>query len=220
MNNIYISQLDNHVKLFINRITAIHSIVPLKYTMKALDLLINNMNKEKGLTRHNGSDYFTHPIELANIALDFDVIQKRIRDNNIQDADYLLSSLLLHDILEDCPWITKEYFINTFNQDIYKIVDNVSKRKDESTEKYLNRVCQHKLSIIVKVTDRLHNIMTMGNSTKQHRLKQYKETIETYIPFIKLARDVCWEDKSFIWQAKIIIETILIEVGREVNETK
>ena len=64
--------------------------------------------------RRDGSQYITHPVEVARILLDFKM-----------DSDTICSALM-HDVLEDCD-IKKNNLKKLFGKDVAEIVDGVSK---------------------------------------------------------------------------------------------
>ena len=92
---------DDRTKHFIKEIRNLSQIIDLRLTNKALSLLLESMNAANGFTRHDGSDYYVHPIAVAQTALDFQLIANRIRAGKVEEADLLLAGCLLHDYLED-----------------------------------------------------------------------------------------------------------------------
>lgn len=207
-------QYDKRVKFFINQIGVLSQTHHLPKTNKALKLLLAEMCAEKGFTRHDGSDYFVHPIAVAQTALDFQLVATRIRNKDIESADNLLAGCLLHDILEDVPHITNDVFKDMFGSELFMITDNVTKRSGESIEAYHDRVASHELSALIKILDRLNNVMTLSDSSHSHRSKQVLETRTHYIPLTKDFRKLYWMDMSFYWQAKLIMECILSEIEK------
>lgn len=208
---------DSRVKHFIKEVALLGKVIPLTHTNKALKLVINEMSAEKGYARHDGRDYFMHPIAVAQMALDFQLVQGRIRDGKAADADTLLAVCLLHDAMEDIPWVDKAYLIQTFGEAVYQSVDNVSKRTNEPTKSYLERVKSVEISAVVKILDRMHNVSTLSNSTVKHRRKQLGETRKHYIPLIKDLRRMYFEDSHFYWQARILLKSLTDEVARSLQ---
>lgn len=128
----------------------------------------------------------------------------------------MLTAALLHDILEDVNWISEDYLTKEFNKEIFTVIDNLSKRKGEEIEDYINRVSSHKISAIVKIADRLNNVSTLSESSQKHRKKQLLETREVYLPLVKHYRREYFEYSSFFWQARTIMVALLNEVERGV----
>ena len=207
-------EYDNDTKNFVRTISSLNSIYSLPKTRKAFKLLLREMSAERGFTRHDGRDYFVHPIAVAQTAIDFGLIRERLRDNAIDRADSLLTACLLHDILEDVEWVTPEYLIDNFGYETYNIIDNVSKRPNEPIQLYFERIKSKELSGLVKILDRLNNISTLSKSSNSHRMKQLYETRKYYIPLIRDLRKVYVGDRPFYWQASSIIQSLLAEVER------
>lgn len=209
---------DKNVRHFIKEITTINEIFALPNTMKAVHLLTEEMNVAKGFARHGGEDYFIHPIAVAQTLLDYQIVARRLRVNKVKEADQILATALLHDILEDVEWVTKEYLETEFSKEIAQSIDNVSKRDDELTFDYLERVSSENVSALVKTADRLNNVSTLSQSSDRHREKQYFETITYYLPLIKTLRKQYFEDAAFYWQSASIIVSILNEIGRGLEQ--
>lgn len=186
---------------------------------KATQLLLKEMTKEKGFTRHDGADYFIHPIAVAQVAIDFKIISNLIAQNNHELADTILASCLLHDIIEDVEIYTKELISAEFSPEIAIVVDNVSKRApgEETMEQYLERVGSHPISALVKILDRLNNTATLSNSSLKHRIRQYEETTKYFLPLAKEFRVNYWEYGDLFYQAKDIMKALLLEVKRSID---
>lgn len=205
---------DQRVKHFIKQVGTLSQTYHLPNTNKALTMLLEEMSAEKGFTRHDGSDYFVHPIAVAQVALDFQLVSRRMRAGKVDEADNLLAGCLLHDILEDVEHIGKTEFVETYGYNLYQIVDNVTKRDGEPIEKYHERVSSNELSAVIKMLDRLNNVMTLSQSSSKHREKQVIETREHYIPLCKELRSHYWTDAPFYWQAYLFMDSILSEIQR------
>lgn len=207
---------DSRTKHFIKRLSILNSVKPLPNSIKALELLIAEMNKEKGFKRHDGRDYYGHPIAVADTALDFGIIQKRWDVGLNKEADQIITVCLLHDILEDVDWVNADYLVSEFGYDIYRLIDNVTKRPKgtESMESYLDRVSSHEISAVVKILDRLNNMSTMSESSTEHRHRQLIETRDYYVPLTKNFRNRFIVDAPFYWQARTILNALCNEVAR------
>jgi GTP pyrophosphokinase len=182
------AKFNKNVRHFIKEITTINEIFPIPNTVKAFYFLTSEMDNAHGFTRHDGSDYFVHPIAVAQTLLDYQIIARRLRTSNFKAADDILASALLHDVQEDIDFVTQEWLAKEFSPEIALYVDNLSKRDGEPLEDYLVRVGSSSISSLVKIGDRLNNVSTLSQSSDTHRLKQYKETKEYYLPLIKELR--------------------------------
>lgn len=133
-----------------------------------------------GVKRASGEPYITHPVIVAN----FLAIMKC-------DVDTICAGLL-HDVIEDTP-ITKEEIEEKFGHDVADIVDGVTKitRMDNLSQKDLKAANTKKLIdsllydpriMIVKLADRLHNMLTIGYKTPQKQEIKAYETLDYYAP--------------------------------------
>ena len=130
--------------------------------------------------RRDGSQYITHPVEVARILLDFKM-----------DSDTICSALM-HDVLEDCD-IKKNNLKKLFGKDVAEIVDGVSKLgkldMTSRTEHDANNLQKMMLAmskdvrvVLVKICDRLHNMRTIEFLPREKQIQKSKETIELYGP--------------------------------------
>jgi len=134
----------------------------------------------EGVKRASGEPYITHPVIVAN----FLAIMKC-------DVDTICAGLL-HDVIEDTP-VTKEEIEKEFGKDVAEIVDGVTKitRMDNLSQKDLKAANTKKLVdsllydpriIIVKLADRLHNMLTIGYKTPQKQESKSYETLDYFAP--------------------------------------
>lgn len=133
-----------------------------------------------GQTRKSGEPYITHPIavtaELARWRMDIQT----------------LCAGLMHDVLEDTP-VTKEQMAAEFGDTIAEMVDGLSKlekleydsqaeHQAESFRKLILAMTKDVRVIIVKLSDRLHNMRTLGAKSSASRRRIATETLEVYAP--------------------------------------
>ncbi|WP_038328813.1 RelA/SpoT family protein [Kingella kingae] len=133
-----------------------------------------------GQTRKSGEPYITHPIavtiELAHWRMDIQT----------------LSAGLMHDVLEDTH-ITKAEMAQEFGDTITEMVDGLSKLENlkydskaeqqaESFRKLILAMTKDIRIIIVKLSDRLHNMRTLGAKSPNSRRRIATETLEVYAP--------------------------------------
>ncbi|MDO4997679.1 MAG: bifunctional (p)ppGpp synthetase/guanosine-3',5'-bis(diphosphate) 3'-pyrophosphohydrolase [Neisseria sp.] len=133
-----------------------------------------------GQTRKSGEPYITHPIavttELAKWRMDIQT----------------LSAGLMHDVLEDTG-ITKAEMAAEFGDTIAEMVDGLSKlekleydsqaeHQAESFRKLIMAMTKDVRVIIVKLSDRLHNMRTLGSMRLEKRRRIAQETLEIYAP--------------------------------------
>lgn len=188
----------------------------LPHSVGATSILLKHMSADEGFARHDGQDYFIHPIAVAQTALDFKVVSELIARNELKLADLIITSCLLHDIAEDVPGFNKEVLTGMFDEETAQVIDNLTKREGEAFELYIERAASHPVSALVKVLDRLNNVSTLASSSLEHRIKQLHETRLVYIPLSEAFRRQFWEFGDLFWQAKTIMESILAEVERSI----
>ncbi|WP_274584484.1 bifunctional (p)ppGpp synthetase/guanosine-3',5'-bis(diphosphate) 3'-pyrophosphohydrolase [Neisseria leonii] len=133
-----------------------------------------------GQTRKSGEPYITHPIavtaELAKWRMDIQT----------------LSAGLMHDVLEDTG-TTKTELAAEFGDTIADMVDGLSKlekleygsaaeHQAESFRKLILAMTKDVRVIIVKLSDRLHNMRTLDAMRAEKRRRISQETLEIYAP--------------------------------------
>ena len=98
---------------------------------------------------------------------------------------------LLHDTIEDTP-ITIEQIRTEFGEEILFLVEGVTKlssvryygtdRHNESLRKLFVATSQDIRVVIIKLTDRLHNMETLTYVPPEKQLRIARETLEIYVP--------------------------------------
>lgn len=98
---------------------------------------------------------------------------------------------LLHDVIEDTD-ITAETVLAEFGEEILFLVEGVTKlssvryygtdRHNESLRKLLIATSQDIRVLIIKLTDRLHNMQTLSYVPAKKQLRIARETLEIYVP--------------------------------------
>lgn len=167
---------------------------------------MTEMCVEKGFSRRDGTDYFTHPIALAQRGLDMGIID-----------DVLLASSLLHDIVEDVEHIDIDYITFEFGEEVAEAVDTVTKRDGEEYVDYVKRFTSKEKSLMLKLLDRLHNISTLNGSSLEQRKKQYEETSKVFLPITKAYRRIYWENATFFNIARNELQGYLAEIKRSIE---
>lgn len=130
--------------------------------------------------RKSGEPYFIHPRYVAFLLADLKFDQVSVAVG------------LLHDVLED-TLTTRQELEEIFGGEIAKLVDGVTKigkqayvRRDEaqaeSFRKMILASAKDLRVILVKLADRLHNMMTLEHMTAEARRRISRETLEIYAP--------------------------------------
>ncbi|WP_120944357.1 RelA/SpoT family protein [Helicobacter labacensis] len=163
----------------------------------------------EGQTRKGGGPYITHPICVAAIV-------------GFCDGDEaMVCAALLHDVVEDTP-CSVEYVEREFGGDVAHLVDALTKiteiRKEEfpkdaqdsrllasalTFRKILVSAIDDPRALVVKISDRLHNILTLEALPREKQIRISKETLAVYAPIASrlgmasIKNEL--EDKSFYY---------------------
>lgn len=133
-----------------------------------------------GQFRRSGEPYITHPLAVANILA------------SIRMDYQSLMVAMLHDVIEDTG-IAKSAISQQFGETVADIVDGVSKlakieyetqaeKQAKNFQKMALAMAQDLRVIIVKLSDRLHNMRTLGALSPEKKRRIAKETLEIYAP--------------------------------------
>ena len=133
-----------------------------------------------GQKRKSGEPYIIHPLAVAQI-----VAEQKLDSESIMAA-------LLHDVIEDTP-ATHEDVEKLFSPTIANLVEGVSKltriqyatKEDEQMEnlrKMLIAMSKNIRVILIKISDRLHNMRTMEYQSPAKQKQKSLETMEIYAP--------------------------------------
>lgn len=137
----------------------------------------------KGVRRRSGEPYILHPIAVAQIAC-----------GEIGLGSTSICAALLHDVEEDTDY-TNEDLCNLFGPKIANIVEGVTKisggvfgdrasLQAETFKKLLLMMSDDIRVILIKISDRLHNMRTLSSMLPS---KQYKIAGETLYIFAPIA---------------------------------
>jgi len=137
----------------------------------------------KGIKRRSGEPYIMHPLAVARIV---------VREIGLGSTS--ICSALLHDVVEDTDY-TVEDIENLFGAKIAQIVDGLTKisggvfaekasEQAENFRKLLITMSDDIRVILIKLSDRLHNMRTLGSMPLA---KQYKIAGETQYIYAPLA---------------------------------
>ena len=158
---------------------------PLPETTKALEL---SLEAHKGQTRKSGEPYIVHPILVAAITA------------KISNDEMMVQAALLHDVVEDTD-ATIEDLEREFGYDVAHMVEGLTKiveiRDEElipsgSDERLINSALSFRKMLIasikdvrvlvIKLCDRLHNMLTLDALSFEKRKRIAEETIVVYAP--------------------------------------
>ena len=131
--------------------------------------------------RKDGSPFITHPLAVAQI----------VAEELHLDSESIIAALL-HDTIEDTS-VTDEQIAKLFSPTVADLVEGVSKltrvhytsKEEEQMEnlrKMLMAMSKDIRVILIKISDRLHNMRTMEYQTPEKQKQKSFETMEIYAP--------------------------------------
>lgn len=193
-----------------------------------------------GQKRRSGEAYISHPVSVACIAARF-----HLDSQSIQAA-------LLHDVVEDTE--STELEIETkFGKQVSKLVTGLSKldkvefqdaneAQAENFRKMLLAMTQDVRVMLIKLSDRLHNMQTIQSLDERKKIRIAQETIDIYAPIANRLglnnlyqelEDLCFEVlhpvryktiqkaiKASRGNRKEVIEKISNEISHKLNSVK
>jgi len=152
---------------------------------KALEI---SKNAHKGQTRKTGVPYVIHPIIVAVLTA------------MISNDEVMVVSAILHDVVEDTDF-TVEELQDTFGRDVALLVEGLTKidviRDEELIPSHSNqRLISSALTfrkmlltsiedvrvLVIKLCDRLHNMMTLDALSENKQIRISEETMVVYAP--------------------------------------
>ncbi|AUF83608.1 bifunctional (p)ppGpp synthetase/guanosine-3',5'-bis(diphosphate) 3'-pyrophosphohydrolase [Mesoplasma syrphidae] len=134
--------------------------------------------KHDGQLRRNGDPYIYHPLSTA-----YYLAQLKMGPKTIIAG-------LLHDILEDTPY-TVENIEEKFGSEVANLVESVTKvsyfakeNREQLKSEYLRKLYLSMAKdirvIIIKIADRLHNMLTIRNLPEAKQIIIARETLDIY----------------------------------------
>ena len=134
----------------------------------------------RGQLRKSGEPYLIHPMAVAEILADLGM-----------DEETIIAGLL-HDVVEDTPY-TSEELASDFGDEVELLVDGVTKlgslkfeskeeRQAENLRKMFLAMSKDIRVLIIKLSDRLHNLRTINYMTHDKIIEKCRETLDIYAP--------------------------------------
>jgi guanosine-3',5'-bis(diphosphate) 3'-pyrophosphohydrolase len=130
--------------------------------------------------RKSGELYITHPLAVASL-----MAEMRF------DTETLIAAIL-HDVIEDTA-VVKDEITTVFGDEVAELVDGVTKltkinfetkaeAEAESMRKMLMAMVRDMRVMLIKLTDRLHNMRTLEYMRPDKRRRIARETLDIYVP--------------------------------------
>jgi (p)ppGpp synthase/HD superfamily hydrolase len=146
-----------------------------------------------GKTREGGGNMFRHQLDTMTILIDYNYIES-----------VLLKAAIVHDVIEDVPDFNHNTLlsIDYESPQVYELVLEVSRKPAETKPEFLTRIRDHgsRNAKILKVADRISNMISLGFVNKSEFVKRYTEETVTYI--YPIAEEV---DKAMLSELKTLV---------------
>ncbi|MDR0928115.1 MAG: bifunctional (p)ppGpp synthetase/guanosine-3',5'-bis(diphosphate) 3'-pyrophosphohydrolase [Oscillospiraceae bacterium] len=133
----------------------------------------------EGQKRKSGEPYFIHPVAVASTLADL-----------MMDGATIAAGLL-HDCVEDNAACTVETIQRDFGAEVALLVDGVTKlarlttrdeQQAESLRKMILAMSKDIRVVLIKLADRLHNMLTLKYQSTERQIPIARETLEIYAP--------------------------------------
>jgi GTP pyrophosphokinase len=169
--------IDNEVEELLDRLARRLSAEDVERIRDAYDLAREGHKEQR---RKSGEPYIMHPVAVAKIVAE----ELRLGANPIIAA-------FLHDVVEDTPY-TIEDIEERFGKDVAFLVDVVTKKKKKNTATSSSQIDNYKQmlnslhydirALLIKLSDRLHNMRTLSSMRPDKQMKIAGETDYFYAP--------------------------------------
>lgn len=134
----------------------------------------------RGQFRKSGEPYIAHPIAVAKVVAELGL------------DDVTIASALLHDSVEDTD-VELDDLREEFGEDVASIVDGVTKldrlhfeskeaQQAATMRKMLVAMARDLRVLIIKLSDRLHNMRTIASMPEDKQERIARETLDIYAP--------------------------------------
>ena len=160
-----------------------------------------------GQVRASGEPYLVHCLAVAEI----------VHHLNLDPES--VAAALLHDVVEDTP-VTLDDIAGEFGESVAVLVDGVTKmghigemrepgqgrgdgnsQQAESVRKLLLAMAEDVRVVLIKLSDRLHNMRTLRHLSETRQRRIARETLEIYAPLA---------NRLGIWQVKWELEDLAL----------
>ena len=218
----------------------IKTYLPKKEVDKVWEAYRFSEKAHSGQKRRSGEAYISHPVSVACIAARF-----HLDSQSIQAA-------LLHDVVEDTQ-VTESDIELKFGKQVSVLVTGLSKldkvefqdaneAQAENFRKMLLAMTQDVRVMLIKLSDRLHNMQTIQSLDESRKIRIAQETVDIYAPIANRLglnnlyqelEDLCFEVlhpvryktiqkaiKASRGNRKEVIEKISNEISNKLNSVK
>ncbi len=124
----------------------------------------------RGQTRSSGERYFEHPKAVAMILID---------ELHVYDEKIIITALL-HDVREDTFLLSDHRVRVNFGDEVADRLDLLTKQSGVNYYAGLEKADWQ--TLIIKLSDRLHNQRTLGSCSPAKQIRKNEETRALYLP--------------------------------------
>lgn len=140
----------------------------------------------EGQYRRGGDLYIIHPLKVCNTLIACGM-----------EDDTLLAAALLHDVLEDCQdklknngeEFVREYGLSPEVLEIITILTKESGLSEKDLQVYFDGIKNNGKTLLIKLSDRLHNSSTLYSFPYEKLVKYIDETYRFIIPIADYGND-------------------------------
>jgi len=148
-----------------------------------------------GKNRYGGGNMFRHQLDTMAVLIDYGYI------NSI-----LLKAAIVHDILEDVPDFNHNTLlqIDYESHSVYELVKEVTRAPNETKSEFLVRILESgsREAKVLKVADRISNMVSLGFVNSMDFVKRYTEETERHV--FSIAELV---DKSMLEELQSLVKS-------------
>ncbi len=148
-----------------------------------------------GKSREGGGNMFRHQIDTMAILIDYGYIDS-----------VLLKASIVHDLIEDIPDFNHNTLmaIDYESPQVYGLVLEVTRHPDETKPEFLTRIRERGSyqAKILKVADRISNMISLGFVNKSEFISRYTEETVQYI--LPIAEEV---DRDMLTELTDLVES-------------
>lgn len=125
------------------------------------------LQAHKGQIQRNGEPYILHPL----------YVMQQV------DGEVMRTAAILHDVIEDSAYSLEDLEKEGFSEEVLRLVDALTRRRDESYEDYIMRVSKTPEAIPIKMADLKHNMDALRlvefSNRDGDRMKRYHNAYRT-----------------------------------------
>ena len=125
-------------------------------------------------TRKSGEPYYTHPLEVAYMVSEY-----------LLKTDVIIAAIL-HDIIEDTE-VTSGMILDNYGWRVTEMVNRLTRNQKNGAKLSIEEVIHDSYeggdheALLIKLLDRLHNMLTIGSLSDKKIKEITQETIENFI---------------------------------------